>query len=440
MTQHLQPWSTLALAVTLGLANLAQASEQSASNGFVEDSSLDLLARNLFWHQTAKGDPQRDWSQALMLNYSSGFTQGTLGVGVDAYGFLGLRLDGHSGHSGGPTVPQDSSGNPADSWAKAGGDVKLRIGSTTVKVGDLQPQAPVFATADNYLIPQTAEGFSVLSHDIAHLTLDAGRFTSGTGTTTQRHDGDIMAAYAGVTARSASYAGARYRFSPEFTAALYAGNLEDVWNQYYTNLNYAHAFNAEQALTLDGNLYRTLDAGSAKAGPIDTTAFSLSAAFTQGPHTFTLAGQHVNGDEPFDYAGFGSTRDGVAGGRYGNGIFLADSLQYSDFNGPHETSLQARYDLDLSTLGVPGLGLMARYVHGSGIDGSHTPGNSAYAGFYGHDDSEHETDAEVKYTVPSGPAKHLTIHLRQAWHSGDAATGGHLMQTRLITEYPLSIF
>jgi len=83
---------------------------------------------------------------------------------------------------------------------------------------------------------------------------------------------------------------------------------------------------------------------------------------------------------------------------------------------------------------------MARHIRGSGIDGTHTASNSAYAGAYGANDQEHETDAEVKYVVQSGPAKKLTVHLREAWHDGDASTGGHLVQTRLITEYPLNIF
>ncbi|WNQ07996.1 OprD family outer membrane porin, partial [Pseudomonas aeruginosa] len=38
----------------------------------------------------------------------------------------------------------------------------------------------------------------------------------------------------------------------------------------------------------------------------------------------------------------------------GDSIFLANSVQYSDFNGPGEKSWQARYDLNLASYGVPG--------------------------------------------------------------------------------------
>ena len=40
--------------------------------------------------------------QGFILNYQSGFTQGTVGFGVDALGLLGVRLDGggRAGKSG----------------------------------------------------------------------------------------------------------------------------------------------------------------------------------------------------------------------------------------------------------------------------------------------------------------------------------------------------
>lgn len=433
--------NTLAVALAFALPALSQASEQSDAKGFVADSSLNVLNRNLFWNQNGSGSHSRDWSQAVMATFSSGFTQGTVGVGIDAFADLALRIDGGGGRVGSPNMPyNDPDGSPAHGLAKAGGDVKFRISNTTLKVGDLMPTSPVFATADNYLMPQTASGFQVDSHELDGLDLEAGHYTSGTGTTTTSRSGDILASYAGVDAASASFAGGKYAFSKEFTAALYGAHLEDVWNQYYVNLILVHPLSDEQSLALDFNLYRTLDDGSAKAGSIDTTASSLSAAYSLGAHTFTLAGQKIHGDQPFDYVGFGATNDGVKGGLYGNSINLADSMQYSDFNGPGEKSWQVRYDLNMSTYGLPGLGFMVRHIRGSGIDGSHMASDSAYAGVYGASDKEHETDAEVTYLVQSGPAKDLSVHLRQAWHSGDSSTGGHLVQTRLITEYPINIF
>ncbi len=86
-------WSVLALAVTAGTTQLAFASAQSESKGFVEDSSLNLLLRNTYWNRDYNHgqNDRKTWGQAFIGTYESGFTQGTVGVGVDAFGLLGLQ-------------------------------------------------------------------------------------------------------------------------------------------------------------------------------------------------------------------------------------------------------------------------------------------------------------------------------------------------------------
>ncbi|HFN5130992.1 TPA: OprD family outer membrane porin, partial [Pseudomonas aeruginosa] len=152
--------------------------------------------------------------------------------------------------------------------------------------------------------------------------------------------------------------------------------------------------------------------------------------------TFTLAYQQVHGDEPFDYIGFGGNGSGAGG----DSIFLANSVQYSDFNGPGEKSWQARYDLNLASYGVPGLTFMLRYINGKDIDGTKVDSSSSYAGLYGEDGKHHETNLEAKYVVQSGPAKDLSFRIRQAWHRANADQGeGDQNEFRLIVDYPLSI-
>ncbi|MDQ3201681.1 MAG: OprD family porin, partial [Pseudomonadota bacterium] len=151
-------------------------------------------------------------------------------------------------------------------------------------------------------------------------------------------------------------------------------------------------------------------------------------------HTITVGFQKVNGDTPFDYIGVGKNNRG------GDSIFLANSIQYSDFNGPNEKSAQIRYDLKMAEYGVPGLSFMTRYVKGWDIDGSNTPAGSAYAGLYGEDGEHNETNFEAKYVVQNGPAKDLSFRVRQAWHFANADQGeGDIKEFRLIVDYPLSI-
>lgn len=389
-------WSAIALAVSAGSTQFAVAdafvSDQAEAKGFIEDSSLNLLLRNYYFNRDGKegrGD-RVDWTQGFLTTYESGFTQGTVGFGVDAFGYLGLKLDGTSDKTGTGNLPVMNDGKPRDDYSRAGGAVKVRISKTMLKWGEMQPTAPVFAAGGSRLFPQTATGFQLQSSEFEGLDLEAGHFTEGKEPTTVKSRGELYATYAGQTAKSADFAGGRYAITDNLSASLYGAELKDIYRQYYLNTNY----------------------------------------------TIPLAYQQVHGDEPFDYIGFGGNGSGAGG----DSIFLANSVQYSDFNGPGEKSWQARYDLNLASYGVPGLTFMLRYINGKDIDGTKVDSSSSYAGLYGEDGKHHETNLEAKYVVQSGPAKDLSFRIRQAWHRANADQGeGDQNEFRLIVDYPLSI-
>lgn len=436
--------SLVTLAVSLGVSQLAVAgivSDQSQAKGFVDDSSLTVHLKNYYFNRDGKngGDDRKDWAQGMLGNFSSGFTQGTVGFGVDAYGYWGIKLDGGAGTAGTGNLPIDRHGEPDDQFGTAGGALKMRISKTELRYGDLMPTAPVFAAGGTRLLPQTATGFNLLSSDIAGLELDGGHFTGGNGSVTTNHDHDLYASYAGITASSIDYAGGKYTFNDNLTASLYGSNLQDVWNQYYANVNFTQPLAGSQSLNLDFNVYRTHDAGSAKAGAISNTTWSLAAAYSfLSAHTVTLAYQKVHGDTPFDYVAFGVNGPGDTA----DSILLANSVQYSDFNGPGEKSWQARYDLSMASYGVPGLSFMARYLSGDNIDGSRIAANSPYQNYgYGSDGKHHETDIEAKYVVQSGPVKDLSLRMRQSFHRGNADQAeGDNNELRLIADYPINVF
>ena len=436
-------WSAIALAVTAATAGtqLATAaafvSDQSEAKGFIEGSSLNLKARNYYYNRDKKNGAvdDKDWTQGFWGNFSSGYTQGTVGVGVEAFGYFAIKLDGSDKYSGSGNLSTDSRGRNEDSFGKAGGNVKFRISKTELKIGDMQPTSPVFAVGGSRILPQTASGISLQTSELKGLDAEAGHFYSGTSQDETNRNGTIWATYAGVQAKSADYAGGKYAITDNLGVAFYGAKLEDVWNQYYGNVNYALPLTSDQSLAFDFNIYRTDDTGSAKAGTINNTAYSGSVAYSfLAAHTLTLAFQKINGDTPFDYIGIGDNNRG------GDSIFLANSIQYSDFNAPGERSWQARYDLSMAPYGVPGLSFMTRYVSGTDIDGTHTPSNSTYTGLYGKDGSHHETNLEAKYVLQSGPAKDLSFRIRQAWHRANTDEGeGDINEFRLIVDYPISI-
>ncbi|TDV62566.1 OprD family porin [Pseudomonas sp. LP_7_YM] len=435
-------WSAIALAVTAASIQLASAaafvSDQSEATGFVEGSKLDVKARNYYFNRDRKngGVDSKDWTQGFWGNYSSGYTQGLIGVGIDAFGYAGFKLDGENHYSGSGNLSTDSDGDNHDSFGKAGAAVKFRISKTELKIGDMQPQAPVFAVGGSRLLPQTATGVSLQSSEIKGLDVEAGRFTSGTSQDETNRDGNIWAQYANVSSRSATYGGGKYSINDQLGVGFYYAKLEDVWNQYYGNVNYALSLTDDQSLAFDVNYYNTQDTGSKRAGEINNNTYSVSAAYSfLAAHTLTLAFQKVNGDTPFDYIGIGDNNSG------GDSIFLANSIQYSDFNGPGEKSWQARYDLNMAPYGVPGLSFMTRYISGKDIDGDKMALNSPYRAYgYGADGSHHETNLEAKYVVQTGPAKDLAFRIRQAWHRANADQAeGDINEFRLIVDYPISV-
>ncbi|TBU99230.1 OprD family porin [Stutzerimonas kirkiae] len=419
--------NTLFLLSALALPTLA------AAQGFIEDSSLNLLSRNVYWdHDGHKGAAdKREWGQGFQLAYSSGYTRGTVGFGLEAHAYAAFKLDSQRDRADTGLLVPDSDGSSRGEASTAGAALKLRVSGTELKYGELRPYNPVLALADARLIPATATGFLLSSQDIPGIDLEAGHFTAARDFNRTHHDGGFRAAYAGVEGGDVDFIGASHSLRPNLGVTLYASRYEDLWRQYYLNGNYDIELDGGRGLNLDFNLYRSLDQGRALAGDIQVTAWSLAAAYRFGAHKLTLAHQRIHGDQPFDYLGLG-------GGGFHDSIYLANSSQYADFNGPNERSWRIRYDLDLSTLGVPGLSFMARYIRGSDIDGGTLRAGTPYA-YYGDDEKHWERDIEARYVVQAGKAKDLTFHLRQATHRISGQSDVDVDQLRLIVSWPLRI-
>ncbi len=324
-------WSIIALAVAAGTSQLAMASSQDESKGFVEDSSLNVKLRNLYFSRDYRNVPNTaqsraaEWGQGFIGTFESGFTQGTIGVGVDAIGMLGLKLDGGKGTAGTGLFPTGSDERSQDDYSKGGAAIKFRISDTVLKVGDQFTSLPVLATDDSRLLPEMAQGALITSNEIKGLTLNAGRFTSITAQDQTNRDG-------GIHLTKADVLGGTYAFSDELSTSLYYSKVEDYWRKYYANVNWSLPINDEQGLVFDFNFYNTKSTGAAlekayDGDKIDSRAFSLSAAYTIGAHTFTLAHQRISGDGGYAY--------GVDGG---GTVFLANSVARSDFNSEDEKS------------------------------------------------------------------------------------------------------
>ena len=72
----------------------------AAESGFFEDSSATLQLRNYYFSRdfsdivgSSRQSKAEEWAQGFILNFKSGYTAGTVGVGLDAIGTLGIKLD-----------------------------------------------------------------------------------------------------------------------------------------------------------------------------------------------------------------------------------------------------------------------------------------------------------------------------------------------------------
>ncbi|MEG3111734.1 OprD family outer membrane porin [Pantoea sp. T14] len=416
----------LAIFVTLS-ANSAFASTEQQNNGFIEDSHLDVLLRNAYIKRDYKDEGVRDraeWGQAVIATYSSGFTQGPVGFGVDGIAQYAVRLDGGRGRSGAGGIDffaQDQDGKAKSDLAKFGATAKMRFSNTVLSYGTQRPALPILNSDDSRLLAETYTGFMLDSQEIEGLDVSAGYFTDEQQKSDDSHDTGLS---------SLAFAGAHYQFNDQFSGGFYASHVQDVLNKQYLNLNYRQPLVANQALIFDFNGYNSrLDhsyADSQNTGR-SNSIWSLAASYVWDIHTFKLAYQQSSGSTGYHYGGYrnqGGTGDG------GNTIWLANSY-WSDFNGEDERSWQVAYSVDLAGLGVSGLSYDAAYVRGDNIKTS--------ASSNGH---EHEFFNQIQYKVQDGFAKDLKLKLRYSILrvSSDAADyniGGN--EVRVFVEYPFSL-
>ncbi|WP_426811632.1 OprD family porin [Pseudomonas sp. WOUb67] len=430
-----------------GVGNLAMAADEAA-DGFIEGSTLSVLNRNFYFNRdnrdsaapTHNSGKQPDngyseaWAHAVIARFESGFTQGTVGVGLDAFAMLGLKLDTGGGRNGGRSsfdvLPVDHDGQARDAYTKVGGAAKVRLYDTVLKVGDVYPANPVVAAGDSRLLPESFRGVTLENTSIKDLTLQAGRLHAMSQPVSSDLRENFVTFYGGpVDSPWIAYGGGDYTLNEHVSVSLFSSRLKDVWNQYYAGTSLSWPLSDELALIGGFNYYKAVDEGQQRLGAFDNDIWSAKLGLRFGAHTLALTHQRNKGDDDFDYL------------RQSDSIFLDNSIQYSDFNSPKERSWMLRYDLNMAAYGIPGLSFMTRY--GKGTDADYSNANAVYMrrdadGNPLTDQKRWERDIEVKYVVQTGAAKDLSLRVRQATTRATAFESD-LDEVRLIVEYPLSI-
>ena len=446
----------LALSIS-SLAAMAQAEEfvptelksgssaQSETQGFIEEQTLGGTTRNWYANElmrhggqfaykdngVAKTTPRRiNWVQGTIIDYSSGFTQGTVGfkTQIAAYNAIALDRDANdiAGVNNRTLVRND--GDAIGQWSKLGlANLQARVSNTTLTVGRQNFSSPTIDVIGNRALPSSFQGVGLHSEEFNNLSFDAGSFDRVSPRTEQglsKFRSEYSAT--GVETDRASVAGLNYQPFKSLTTTLYATHVEDFWNQYYFGAVHNMGDNATLGLNTNFNYYKTLDTGSKAMGNINNDTYSLAFGLTHQAHTVTLSYQQVSGDEYFDYL------------HETNGIYLANSL-LSDFNGPNEKSLQLAYSINMAQYGIPGLKFNAYHARGWDIDGTHYKG-TAYDVRNMDGEKHNEYSVGTSYAVQSGPLKATAIRATYTTHRATRnQSDGNVNEFRLVTTIPFNI-
>ncbi|MFB4393338.1 MULTISPECIES: OprD family porin [unclassified Pseudomonas] len=378
--------------------------------GFIDDSKLKLQLRNVYFNEnfrdeqgmsaraaaTAKSE-RVEWAQGFLLDYQSGFTQGTLGLGLDALGLVGFKLDSGRGRSGTGLLPVHDDGRAADAFASAGVTAKARLGKTVVKHGTLLPKTPVLVYNDARLLPQTYQGTQLTSTDIDDLTLTAGHLERFKLRDSSDSTGLYLDGYGGGESGDFSFAGADYAFSKQLRLSYFHGQLEHFYRQDFAGLVHELPV-AGGVLTTDLRYFRSRDTGAGYGGAIDNDMFSGQLAYAHSGHTVGAGYQVLDGEAGLPYIS-GAT------------VYSFSNVGIGKFIEEEEKTWMASYAYNFAAAGVPGLTFMTRYLSGDN-------GRSGAAGL-----KEWERDVELAYVVQGGPLKGLGVKLRNYVYRADFARG-----------------
>lgn len=425
---------------------LSTKNAQAEANGFFEDQHLTGTTRNWYANELRRRDstfgytddgvrkqtPRRiNWQQGTIVNYTSGYTQGTVGFSTELALYNAIALDRDTGDFAGNSnrTLADSDGDAVGQWSKMGlGNVKARVSNTVLTMGRQSVNTPVIAFIGNRALPSSFQGFAVQSDEFNNLSLQAGSFDRVSPRMEQSLD-KFRSEYGdrSKTADRLDMFGGDYKPTDSLTASFYASNLEDFWHQYY--FGFTHELGDSKVFALSSNLnyYKTKDAGQSKLGAIDNDTYSLSFTGTHEAHSVSIAYQEVAGNEYFDYA------------HDTNAIFLANSL-LSDFNGPNEKSLQIAYVLNMASYGVPGLKFNIYQARGWDIDGTHYKGTGYTDVLAMNGETHYEYGIGTSYSVQSGPLKATAIRATYTTHrASENQADGNINEFRLVTTIPFNI-
>lgn len=375
---------------------------------FVKDSTASLEMKNYYFNRDYREGPgqsmRAEWAQGFMLNLQSGFTEGTVGFGLDAVGMLGLKLDSSPDRSGTGLLSRNNEAEPGkpsyarrahNEYSKLGVTAKARLADSELRVGYMVPDLPTLQPNLSRLFPQSFSGTALTSKDISGLTLSVGQLDKVKQRESTDYEDMRLTSQYGAYKNSAKsdqfrYAGGDYKLTSSTLVSYQWAQLDSLYKQNYLGLKNSFALGGG-AVKTDIRYFDASSDGAGLAGKVDNQALSTRIGYSWKGHNLSGGYQAQYGSTPFTYVD-------------GSNTYLFTEYQLSNFSQTGERTWHARYDYDFATLGMPGLLFSTRYANGD---------NAKVRGFAG-EGREWERDISLGYVVQSGRFKNVSLRWQNA--------------------------
>ncbi len=416
----------------------------TASADFIGDSKLNLGFRTLYYNNDYRDNtngPSKtaEWAQGFKLDFQSGYTEGPIGVGVNALGLLGVTLDsGRGRHQGSSMIPSDGD-HAADEWSRLGVTFKMRASKTELLAGSLFPKLPILVANDGRLLQQLFQGGMVTSNEFDGLTLVAGKLNKVTGRGSTDRTG-LAVAGGREQSDSFTFAGVDYKLGSDLLLQYYHASLKDYYRQDFLGAVHTLPIGETQTFKTDLRYFRSRGQGANAAGEpgfqvagftrngdgeIDNDTWSATFTYSVNGHSLLAGYQKVSDNSAFVQPNQATLSGGVEAG--GSSTYLYTDRLASNFTRAGQATRYVQYSYDFAAMGVPGLNASIMYLDSDGIKTAS-----------GSNQREWERDLSLGYIIQNGPLKGLGFLWLNGMLHSEAVPNQD--QNRLLVTYTLSLF
>jgi len=270
-----------------------------ANAEFLGDAKGKFSASNIYFNRDFDDGTQRkEWGQGFILDWRSGFTEGTVGFGIDALAGVGIKLDSAPNRTGTGLLPKQNNGYAANEFSRTYATAKTKFSETELRYGSHIPKFPVVTASTSRLLPQVFEGTQLQSKEIDNITFTAARFSRVIQRDARSSTDMVLVSsnkrYPGnSTADHLTLLGADWKITPKHTLRYWAADFQDIYRQHFLGFNGTFSLGTGSFNT-DVRIFSTKDSGKALAGEVDNRALSSLFTYKLGAQKFGLGWQQIS--------------------------------------------------------------------------------------------------------------------------------------------------